>query len=185
MKYRIITILTEGPEAMYTQNFWKLFPELKEMDVFKDIYKDDKATTKKKSSTIMWGIVLVVHPESMFYNMPDKKEEIKKEFIKDDKFSWTKYEDALDKFKDICMTQAERSMVVWEDTMKMRDRSLKAMYKDILDQKDVKLIAEMDKLLANNSKFFKEFEQTKMEIVKEDSKRKTGKKESLSDMGEI
>lgn len=177
MKYRLTSILKESPEVIINNNFWKIFPELKLMDEFKTIYSKDKATTKKKSSKIMWAIVLLVHPESMYYNIPDKEDQLIKTFIKIDKFNWDDYRDEIFSMKNLILSQAERSMALWEDTMRMRDKSIKSLYQEVLQKKDVKLIGEMDKMLANNSKFFKEYEQIKGILNREDSEEKNKKRD--------
>tara|TARA_R110000737_G_scaffold5445_6_gene18405 strand:- start:284 stop:838 length:555 start_codon:yes stop_codon:yes gene_type:complete len=177
MKYRLLQILKETPETILSHNFWKIFPECKLMEEFQDIYTKDKATTKKKSSKIMWAIVLMIHPESMYYNIPDKDVQLIVTFIKDKTFSWDDYHSEVYSMKSILLTQAERSLVHWEETMKMRDKSLKTLYRETLKTKDVKLIKAMDDILGNNTKLYKEFNQITDLLKKEEGIEKTTKKD--------
>ena len=80
-------------------------------------------------------------------------------------------------FKSILLTQAERSLVHWEETMKMRDKSLKTLYRETLKTKDVKLIKAMDDILGNNTKLYKEFNQITDLLKKEEGIEKTTKKD--------
>jgi hypothetical protein len=79
--------------------------------------------------------------------------------------------------KSILLTQAERSLVHWEETMKMRDKSLKTLYRETLKTKDVKLIKAMDDILGNNTKLYKEFNQITDLLKKEEGIEKTTKKD--------
>ena len=78
-------------------NFWKLHPQLKVPLPFASIYKEDKSKSKSKSSQIMWAIALLVDPDSKFSNIsyPTRKDIIAKDHLKDEKFDWGKYKEAM------------------------------------------------------------------------------------------
>jgi hypothetical protein len=61
--------------------------------------------------------------------------------------------------------------------MKMRDKSLKTLYRETLKTKDVKLIKAMDDILGNNTKLYKEFNQITDLLKKEEGIEKTTKKD--------
>lgn len=106
-------------------NFWKYNPNY--ILIFEDYYNNDKSKNKEHSSRIMWGLYLVLHPKSDFYNLPDKRELIKNKFIKINKFDWDTISKEESIFKDSILTQAERSLYEWNEFMNKRDRYLKGM----------------------------------------------------------
>jgi hypothetical protein len=73
----------------------------------------------------MWALYYKVHPDSPFYNLPDKDNVIITKFLKEPKFKWKDYEDVEIEFKNTILTQAERSLYEWDEFMKKRDKYLK------------------------------------------------------------
>lgn len=170
-------------------NFWKMNPQLKIL--FEDFYNSDKSKSKDTSSKIMWGIYLAVHPKSEFYNIPDKYNIISKNVIKDSKFSWAKHQRIIDVVIEQTMTQAEKSLINWNDTLKKRDEFIHSQ-EFTLDSYNpegriVKGTADqLDKMLANTNKLYQEYFKILKELkVEEDSKSKGNKILSASDTGEI
>lgn len=146
-------IINDFPESM-EKLFWKVYPEAKMMPEFHAIWKEDRGQVKTKSSKIMWALVLVLHRSSMFVGVSDPYTEVATSYLKDPKFKWDKYEDAIDKMKDCILTPAEKSLTLWEETVKMRDRFLKKLYIEILEEGDLKQIELADKILSNTPKMF-------------------------------
>jgi hypothetical protein len=150
------------------RNFWKEFPELIFAPGIEDIYKKDKSTDKTKSSQIMWAIHLCESLESKYYNVPDKYDLVATKFLKDPKFDWSKHNEAVELYRDTALTDAERSLTIWNETMRLRSRSLKEMYVAAFEDKDT------DELVKIKS----EYEADKI--------KKTGKNaKSMSDSDEI
>ena len=79
------------PEPFKNENFWKINSEY--MMIFEDFYNKDKSKDKEKSSKIMWAMYFKLHPDSVFYNLPDKDNTIVEKFLKEPKFKWKDYED--------------------------------------------------------------------------------------------
>lgn len=69
-------------------NFWLFNPEMKIPEVFASLYKSDKSKNKEDSSRLMWGIYLIYHRKSKFYNLPleDKERLVAKDYLKNEKF---------------------------------------------------------------------------------------------------
>jgi hypothetical protein len=174
------------------QNFWKVNPQFKVLGAFKDLYNSDKTKNKDKSSKIMWAIAFRLDPsESNIYRNledEDKKKYLHKDFIKDPKFKWEDYEDIVDLYKSMILTQAQKSLVLWNEILELRDKELKNWYKEALKTKDIGLITELDKIVSLTSKFFADFKKIKQDFDQDEEtvSRGTGNKiKSLSDSKEI
>jgi|SRR6056297_1380858 len=182
-----MSVLSEFDER---KNFWQVNPQFKLLGPFKDLYKKDRSRGKKNSSRIMWAIAFRIDPsdENKFRNISDQKKEelISKDFIKDSKFDWSNYDDHMQFYKDVVLTQAEKSLVSWNETMSLRDRELKSFYKDALKQRDIGLISELDKILSNTAKLYTDYQKIKKDFDEDQDKRGAGNKiKSLTDSGEI
>jgi hypothetical protein len=99
-------------------NFWDCFPQFKAIEVF------NKFSKNKDSSNIMWAIAFCIRRESPMYNLPEKWELAAKDIAKK-KIDWNEYEEIINLFKQSAMTQAERSLLAWEELMIKRDKYLK------------------------------------------------------------
>lgn len=174
-----------------TENFWKINSEY--VIVFEDFYNKDKSKDKEKSSKIMWALYFKLHPDSVFYNLPDKDNVIIERFLKEPKFKWKQYEDIEIEFKNTILTQAERSLYEWDEFMKKRDKYLKNteyyfdQYKidengDNIFSKTgnpvlVKGTAEqLDKALTTTPKIFMDYGKIRKELQEEKLKRGKGNK---------
>jgi len=177
-----------------TNNFWEYNPQYK--IIFKDLYNKDKSKNKEKSSDLMWGLLLYIHPKSDFYNLEDKETLIARDIIKDTKFNWSKQRDLLKRLQEIILTQAEKSLVVWDETLKKRDEfihsqefTLDAYIEDpnTGKQRLMKGTADqLDKMLANTVKLYDEYEKVRKLLLEEEQKKGRGNKLlSLSDSGDI
>lgn len=170
-------------------NFWNLNHQY--TYIFNDFYNKDKSKNKEKSSIIMWAIYFKIHPNSDFFNLANKEDIIKEKWLKDSNFDWSKYEKELELFKDAILSQAEKSLIAWNDTMKRRDEFIHDQefsldhYND--EGKIVKGTADqLDKMLANTSKLYAEYFKIQKELSDEEVKRGKGNKpKSLSDAGDI
>jgi|TARA_R110000850_G_scaffold142117_1_gene264211 hypothetical protein len=146
-------IINDFPDSM-DKLFWKVYPEAKLIPEFHAIWKEDRGQIKTKSSKLMWALILVLHKSSMFVNVSDPYAEVATAYLKDPKFKWDKYQNAIDKMKDCILTPAEKSLTLWEETVKMRDRFLKKLYIEILESEDLLQIEKADKILSNTPKMF-------------------------------
>jgi hypothetical protein len=166
-------------------NFWKEYPELKLAPGLDKIYNNDKSKGKATSSKLMWAIDMCENPESKFYYNPEKYQLVAKAFLKDPKFDWTKYEKEKDFYRECCLSDAERALTIWNETMRQRNNSLKEMYQDALEGRDVDTLVKLDKMLALTPKMFDDYKKIKQDYEEEKLKR-TGKSiSSLSDNDEI
>lgn len=170
-------------------NFWEYNPQYKY--ILSDFYNKDKSKDKNKSSKIMWGIYFRVHPKSDFYRLPDKDTVIVTKWLKQPKFKWSSVENEEAIFIQSTLTQAEKSLIAWDDTMKKRDTFIHDQ-NFTLDEYDergkvIKGTADqLDKMLANTSKLYGEYFKITKELSNDEIKRGKGKKPmSMSDADEI
>ena len=161
------------------ENFWEWNPQY--IEVFEDFYKKDKSKNKTRSSGIKWAFYNKLHPDSVYYNMSNKEDWIKNKILKDPKFKWEKYENEENLFKETILTQAERSLEEWNETMRKRNAFLRDQdftfdyYND--DSKLVKGNAkELDSMLANTSKLYQEYGKILKDLKEERMKRGKGDK---------
>lgn len=185
-------------DQYYTgNNFWECFPEYKILSVF------DEFSKTKNSSNIMWAITFCLRRESPMYNLPNKWELVRKDVIKDPKFNWDKHEDIVSMFKQTCISQAERSLLSWEELMVKRDLYLKNQEYyfdeyltdengDNVRSRTGQLITrkgtaeQLDRAFSTTPKMYSDFAKIKKEVIEDEIKRgRGGKVKSLSDSGEI
>ena len=163
-------------------NFWKLHPQLQIPQEFAAIYKEDKSKTKSKSSQIMWAIALLVDPDSKFANIsfPTRKDIISKDFLKNIKFDWDKYKDAMNFYESSLITPAKRQLLVWNKKMDEKTRYLDVLtYEENADT--------IEGLLKTNVKLFEDYERLLKLVDKETNEGSTkgGGEESASEKGLI
>jgi len=169
-------------------NFWAEYPEFSTMPGFKEIYKADKLRSKRKSSEIAWAIHFAYNHNSKFYNIPEKLFLIARDVLKDEEFKWSNKAvvAACEIYKQTVLTQAERSLESWNQTLMMRDKGLKEWYKDEFDkdisERNIKIISELDKQMSSTAKFFADFKNITAALREEgESKKVKIKGESDSD----
>ena len=161
-------------------NFWEYNPQLK--IVFKDIYSKDKSRDKVKSSDLMWGVFLREHPKSDMYNIPEKDELIAKDIIGEPKFKWAEYEDLTQRVINVCFSQAEKSLVEWDKTLRKRDTFIHAQdfTLDEYDEESGKLrkgtADQLDKMLANTNKLYQEYFKIREQMFDEEKIKESGTK---------
>lgn len=170
-------------------NFWELNPTY--TIIFDELYNKDKSKDKKTSSKIMWAFYYLLTPKSEFYNLPDKRELLSNKFIQEKGFKWEDYEKDEYLFKQTALTQAQRSLVDWDEFMRKRDNYLKAQeyYFDYFD-KDGKLVKgtaeQLDKAYSVTPKMYSDYDKIIKNLKEEEYKTGKGNKiKSLTDAKEI
>lgn len=173
------------------QNFWQVNPHFKLLGPFKEFFKSDRSRGKDESSKIMWAVAFRLDPSenNIYRNLSDddKCKYLAKDFLKKPDFKWEDYSDIIGFYKSLILTQAQKSLISWNEILEMRDKELKTWYKDALKTKDIGLIIELDKIVALTAKFFQDYKKIKEDFdTEETTVRGTGNKiKSLTDSGEI
>lgn len=174
----MIDLMLDG--ANPSTNFWEIHPIFKTIDIFKKLYKGDTSRLKNRSSKIMWGIAMVVHPRAPLYRLDDKYDLVARDIIKDAKFKWDDCKDYMDLFADLCLTQAEKSLVAWDKRLKNRDNFLDTQKYTLETMKD------LDDSNGKTYKLYQDYFKIRKELEEDEIKRgKANKPKSLSDAGEI
>lgn len=172
-------------KAIHDNNFWDLNSELRLLSGFSKLYSEDKSKGKEQSSKLMWAVHFALHPDSKFYNLPNKFDILAKDFLKDPKFNWTKIQDILNTFKESVLSDAERALTNWGEIMTMRDVSIKDLYKRAIDTADTDELVKLDKMLANTPKLFEDYKKIKKDYEEEKVHKKGTRINSLSDDNEL
>lgn len=183
-----------------SNNFWETFPYFRVIDSFNKFYTSEK--DKDFSSRVMWAIAFCIKRNSPMYNLPNKWELAVKDIVKKN-IDWDKYEDIVNMFKQSVMTQAERSLLAWEELMFKRDKYLKTQdyYFDqyMLDKNGNNVLTktgqfvtikgtadQLDKAFSATPKMYSDFQKIKKEIEEEEIKRGRGNKpKSMSETNEV
>jgi hypothetical protein len=168
-----------------TNNFWVEYQELSMAPGLDKFYIKDKSKNKTESSQIMWAIDLCENLDSKYYNNPNKYKLISKIYLKDEKFKWEAYKDLIEFYKECCLTDAERAMTIWNDTMRLRNISLKEMYQDAFNIKDTDELVKLDKMLAATPKMFDDYKKIRADYEEEKTHKKGKNISSMSDADEI
>ena len=171
--------------AQHENNYWDLNPELLLLEEFDKFRFKDKSKDKQDSSKIMWAIFYAFHPESKFFNYPNKLEVLQKDFIKDPKFKWDSVKNIIDAFKNLVLSDVERALINWNEIMIMRDQSIKDLYKKAIEDSDTDELVKIDKMLANTPKMFEDYKKIKKDYEEERTTKKGKSISSLSDSGEL
>jgi hypothetical protein len=196
--------MTDVLEKYYKgNNFWEVSPEYRILEVFEDFYKLDKSHNKDLSSNVMWAIAFCLIKRSPMYNLPNKWELAAGDIIKDKKFNWDRHDRIIQMFKQVHLSQAERSLIAWEELMAKRDKYLKAQEYyfdkyftneagDNVKSRTGQFITlkgtadQLDRAFAVTPKMYSEFDKIKKTISEDEIKRgKANKPISLSESGEI
>lgn len=166
-------------------NFWELYPDLKYMNPYKDLYKSDKSKSKKDSSVMMWFIALSHAKVSKFRSAPldgpDSRYIVVGTDYCDDPEYYTKHVDKLESliqaFIEHEYTLLERDLLTWEEVLNKRTAFIK------LQSYTLETYDDLDKMAANTSKIYDTIKKLKDEINKEDATGigKAGAQASLND----
>lgn len=184
------------------ENFWECFPQFLAIEEFREFRAKDKSSKKEFSSNIMWAIGFCIRRESVMYNLPNKWELAAKDIVKKE-INWEDYDVIVNLFKNVSLTQAERSLIAWEELMLKRDKYLKNQdyYFDqyAVDKNGNNILSktgqevtvkgtaeQLDRAFGVTPKMYSDFFKIKKDIEEEDIKRGKGNKpKSISETNEV
>lgn len=150
---------------------------------FQKLYSEDKSKNHENSSRIMWAIALVCDTESKYFNLPDKEKRkiIARDYLKDDKFDFSKYREQMDLYEQLIFTSGQRQLSIWKRKMDEKTELLSHMVYSVDSAEFI------EKLLVSNTKLFAELERISEQLVKEGESGivKGGSEESASEKGDI
>lgn len=172
-------------QAQHENNYWEVNSEYLLLPEFSQFYTKDKSKAKEESSRIMWAINYAFNPDSKFFHYPNKLEVLSKDFIKIPKFKWDNVTNIIDIFKNLVLSDAEKSLVNWSEIMVLRDNSLKDLYRNAIQAGDTDELVKLDKMLSNTPKMFEDYKKIKRDYEEEKTIKKGKSIASLSDSGEL
>lgn len=164
-------------------NFWVMNPELKIPEVYNKLYTSDKSKGKEHSSHLMWGIYLLYHPKSRFFNLEQKMKEelVAKDYLKDEKFKWNSLKKEIELFHRLILTAAKRAIIQWN---KMMDERQEFMDTEKYDGDNWEM---KDKMAIATPKLYAEYDRIKKSLDEESEEGiiEGGGEESASEKGLI
>jgi hypothetical protein len=183
-------------------SFWDVVPEFKTIEPTMELYNSDRSVNKKNSSITMWAIALLIDPKSIFFNLPNKKEVLARDHLKNENFDWDSIDNLIKLYSDCQLTQAEKSLIAWDEMMKRRDTFIKSQDYSLdsyqLDEEGGNILIrnkpviikgtadQLDKMASNTAKYYADYAKVKKDLEEEYIKRGRGNKViSLSDNNEI
>ena len=162
-------------------NYWDVDPQLKVIEPFASLYNEDKTKKKGTSSLYMWAVALHADPESRLFKIGKESKEniIYNDYIKSKKedFSWDVVKEHIEAYKKLYLTQAQRSLVDWEEKLEERGKFLKGVPYTLEDGDT------LDKMLAATSKLYDHYEKILERLADEEAEGQTkgGRIESISE----
>lgn len=163
-------------------NFWEVNSNFLILDEFKQLYDEDKSKKKEKSSLLMWSLSLLLHPDSILFNVSisDRRRIISVEYLHDSKFNWADVEKQVQLYQKLVLTSAQRQLVLWTRLMDEKSEYMNTLsYKNNWE--------EVEKMLLSNSKLYSELERISEQLEKEGAEGlvKGNAEESASEAGDI
>ena len=174
-------------------DFWTLNPQLKIPEIFNTLYTKDKSKGKSESSMVMWAIALYLDTDSKFANLPDKDRQdlIINDYLKDKKFKFQNYKDEMELYSKLCLTQAQRSLNMWNKKMREREEFMGST-PYTLGTKSTKgyfggTASILDGMMGNTKKLYDDYQRVIKELEKDQMEEigLSNRESSLSDKGEI
>ena len=103
-------------------NFWEVNRQLKVMEPFASLWKEDKSKDKSHSSRIMWGVALAYDADSKYanYSEVDRKKIIAKDWMMDKDFKWKDYSKITEAYQEAFVTEALRTKREFEEKLAER-----------------------------------------------------------------
>jgi len=105
----------------YPVNFWEANPEFLVHPTFKEFSKN------KASNNIMWAFAFVIERrDNMYIELPmeERKKIVVTEIISDKSFSWKKYDEIFNLYKELRTTSIDRQIEALEKKLKDREEFL-------------------------------------------------------------
>ena len=179
------------------ENYWSLHPQMKTVELFKELHDRDRSKKKTESSMMMWAIALFVDPHEQnpwkTIDPTNRAKLIADEYLGDSKFPWeaSDIQELIEEYKERCLSVAEKALIQLEkkiaDRANFIDKTSYSM--DYYSEDTGKVIKgtadQLDKMMANTVKIYQQLEQVKDMLDKEaiEGQTRGGVQESASETG--
>jgi len=163
-------------------NFWEVNKNFLALEEFKSLHDSDKSKKKEESSLLMWCLSLLLHPDSILFNVSisDRKKIIAKEYMHNEKFDWKTVDKLIQTYQKLILSSGQRQLVIWTRLMDEKSEYMSTLsYKDNWE--------EIEKMLLSNSKLYMELARISEQLEKEgiEGEVKGNAEESDSERGDI
>lgn len=163
-------------------NFWEVNSNFLILDTFKELYENDKSKKKDNSSKFMWGLSLLLHPDSILFNISitERRRIISAEYMHNEAFNWKEVDGYVQAYQKLVLSSAERQLMLWTRFMDEKTEFMSSLeYKTSWE--------EIEKMLLSNGKLYSELQRITEQIEKQaaDGAVKGDAEESASERGEI
>ena len=155
------------PEDIDTsKDVFKLYPQLK--TPFEDIYK------RKGRNRLMWGIILICHPASLYYEIPisDRLYKVSEDHFKD-RYFYNQHKDAMDlliqKFNGLMLTDLRKHLNILRDKSDEKMELIKKLQYKETDNKNSTTPEAIDKLVLSQEKVLNLIKKVKKEVEEEEA----------------
>ena len=120
----------------------------------------------------MWAIALCHHPKSDLYNTPDKDIRVF-DMVKDKSFKLDDYKEHIELFKEMSLSQAQKSLIAWDGRLKERDKFLRDQEyhfgytesNEELSKEFKSNVKELDEMLGRTAKLYGEYFKIKKRTI--------------------
>jgi len=180
------------------KSFWEVNPQFTVIDPFRKLYKSDRTKGKIFSSSLMWAISFIYHPKSDVYYVDGKEYSVFKNMLdlKTDKEVHNimeKYSDIIEAFIPAALTQAEKSLVAWENRLQDRDSFLAEQhytfgYNKVEDDVTYEFkdnTKALDDMASKTAKLYEEYFKIRKDLNDEEAISKNKKIDSATATGDI
>lgn len=148
----------------WSNNFWKVFPEILTIETFSKLRDKDKSEDKRKSSNIMWSLRMCLTPSSLIYNDPIKWDRVKKSILGDEKFDWEKNQVLIQDYEQLVLTEAEKYFNDFNEILSGKRKFLKEFNWETANESKLKVLESMS---TNMFKIGQEFDKVR-KLLKEE-----------------
>lgn len=149
------------------EDFFNVNPE------FKILLADFESTPSEH----LWAVAMIIHPDSKLFNESptNRRKLVATDYLKDPSFDFTTLNDLISRFKEVCVSKAQRLLINWEAKLHERDELL-AAHPYTLDNH-----AELDKMVDKTPKMWEQYFKIEALLNKEDSSAQGDIEESLAE----
>lgn len=146
------------------RDFFDQNPEVAYFEPFAKVKKEEKNASK-----ICWAIFMREDPNSDFYRIPEnqREEEIKKNYLKDEKFEFEDYKYLIDAWPRYCLEKEEAMFKIWGDKLDQLTQHVRTLDPTI-EKEEKRLVTIMEKM----TKIWDAYDAVKSRMIESEQKGK-------------
>jgi len=168
-------------------DFDHINPQIKFIHPFSELH-----ASELNYSDTMWCIVMYSYADesaNKIYRLPpEQRLEAIQRFYKDFDKDVEVIKLCIKKFPDKALNAVTRALTEEKEVLTLRGDILKDMYREASKEKDLDTLVKLDKLIANNSKFWDNFEKVETKYMDSKKNKSTifgGRQETFAEKGKL